>query len=156
MGEALLEQKWVHIQGQVDFPGGSEGKQFICNVEDPVPGSGRSPGEGNGYPLQSSCLENPMDRGTWGATVHGVTKSQIQLSTHTHSQPALESGAQMQYLLYLWKNFIQSFCQSFNCAKKKKKKKERKKKSTQITQQQQINIIQKGAKDLNRHSAHDQ
>ena len=44
-----------------------------------VPGSGRSPGEGNGNPLQYSCLENPMDRGTWRATVHGVAKSQTQL-----------------------------------------------------------------------------
>ena len=44
------------------------------------PGSGRSPGEGNGNPFQDSCLENPMDRGTWQAIVHGVAKSQIQLS----------------------------------------------------------------------------
>ena len=44
------------------------------------PGSERSPGEGNGNPLQYSCLENTMDRGAWQATVHGVTKSQIQLS----------------------------------------------------------------------------
>ena len=51
-----------------------------------IPGSGRSPGEGNGNPLQSSCLENPMDRGAWQATVHGVTKSQTclkRLSVHT-------------------------------------------------------------------------
>ena len=41
-----------------------------------IPGSGRSPGEGNGYPLQYSCLENPMDRGAWQAAVHGVAKSQ--------------------------------------------------------------------------------
>ena len=41
-----------------------------------IPGSGRSPGEGNGYPLQYSCLENPMDRGAWQAVVHGVAKSQ--------------------------------------------------------------------------------
>ena len=47
------------------FPGGSDGKEFTCNAEHPglIPGSGRSPGEGNGYPLQYSCLENPMDRG---------------------------------------------------------------------------------------------
>ena len=45
-----------------------------------VPGSGRSPGKGNGNPLQYSCLENPMDRGAWRATVHGVAKSQTQLS----------------------------------------------------------------------------
>ena len=48
-----------------------------------IPGSGRSPGEGNGNPLQYSCLENPMDRGAWWATVHGVTKSQTQLSNFT-------------------------------------------------------------------------
>ena len=49
----------------------------ICNTGDPgsFPGSARSPGEGNGYPLQYSCLENPMDRGAWRATVRGVTKS---------------------------------------------------------------------------------
>jgi len=45
-----------------------------------IPGSGRSPGGGNGSPFQYSCLENSMDRGAWQATVHGVTKSQTQLS----------------------------------------------------------------------------
>ena len=44
-----------------------------------IPGLGRSPGEGNGNPIQHSCLENPMDRGAWGATVHGVAKSRTQL-----------------------------------------------------------------------------
>ena len=48
-----------------------------------IPGSGRSPGEGNGNPLQYSDLENPMDRGAWQATVHGVAKSQTQLSDFT-------------------------------------------------------------------------
>ena len=49
-----------------------------------IPGSGRSPGEGNGNPLQYSCLGKPMDRGAWWATVHGVAKSKIPLSTaHT-------------------------------------------------------------------------
>ena len=59
------------------FPGGSEGKASACNVGDPglIPGSARSPGEGNGHPLQDSCLENPMDRGAWQATVHAVVKS---------------------------------------------------------------------------------
>ena len=49
-----------------------------CNARDmsSIPGSGRSPGEGNGNPLQYSCLENPMDGGAWWATVHGVAKSQ--------------------------------------------------------------------------------
>ena len=52
-----------------------------------IPGSGRSPGVGNGNPLQDSCLENSMDRGAWWATVHGVTKSQTRMSSwaHTHS-----------------------------------------------------------------------
>ena len=44
-----------------------------------IPGSGRSPGEGNGNPIQNSCLRNPMDRGAWWAAVHGVAKSQIRL-----------------------------------------------------------------------------
>ena len=48
-----------------------------------IPGLGRSPGEGNGNPLQYSCLENPMDRGAWWATVHGVAKSRTQLSDFT-------------------------------------------------------------------------
>ena len=54
------------------FPGGSEGKASACNVGDlgSIPGSGRHPGEGNGNPLQYSCLENPMDREAWWATVH--------------------------------------------------------------------------------------
>ena len=55
----------------LDFPGGSDGKASACNVGDPglIPGSGRSLGEGNGNPLQCSCLENPMDGGVWLATV---------------------------------------------------------------------------------------
>ena len=63
------------------FPGGSDGKESACNAGDPglIPGLGRSPGEGNGNPLQYSCLENSMDRGAWQATVHGVAKSQTQL-----------------------------------------------------------------------------
>ena len=50
-----------------DFPDGSEGKVSVCNTGDPglIPGSGRSPREGNGNPLQYHCLENPMDRGAW-------------------------------------------------------------------------------------------
>jgi len=57
--------------------GGSDGRESVCNARDPdlIPGLVRSPGEGNGYPLQYSCLENSMDRGAWGATVHGVAKS---------------------------------------------------------------------------------
>ena len=68
-----------------NFPGGSDGKASAYNAGDLglIPGSGRSPREGNGNPLQYSCLENPMDRGAWEATVHGVTKSRTQLSDFT-------------------------------------------------------------------------
>ena len=70
------------------FPGGSEGKVSACNAGDlgSIPGSGRSPGEGNGSPLQYSCLENPMDRGAWWATVYWVAKSWTRLSDFTFTK----------------------------------------------------------------------
>ena len=65
--------------------GGSEVKVSASNAGDlgSIPGSGRSPGEGNGNPLQYSCLENPMDGGAWWAIVHGVAKSRTRLSDFT-------------------------------------------------------------------------
>ena len=59
------------------FPGDADAKESACNAGNlgSIPGSGRSPGEGNGNPLQYSSLENPMDKGAWQATVHGVAKS---------------------------------------------------------------------------------
>ena len=59
------------------------GKESACNAGDPrsIPGSERSPGEGNGNPLQDSCLQNPMDRGAWQATVHGVARVGHDLAT---------------------------------------------------------------------------
>ena len=67
---------------KMGFPGGSDGKESACNAGELglIPGSGISPGEGDGYQLQYSCLENFMDRGAWEATVHGVTKSWTPLS----------------------------------------------------------------------------
>ena len=67
------------------FPGGTVVKNQLANAgeardADAIPGSGRSPGGGNGDPLQYSCLENSRDRGAWRALVHGVTKSGTQLS----------------------------------------------------------------------------
>ena len=64
------------------FLSGSDGKESNCNAGDLslIPGSGRSPGERNGYPLQYSCLENSMDRGAWWAIVHEIAKSWAQLS----------------------------------------------------------------------------
>ena len=72
---SLGENGYMHTQ--MGFPGGSDGKESACNAGDPgvIPGPGRSPREGNGYPLQNSCLENPMDKVAWQATVHGVTRS---------------------------------------------------------------------------------
>ena len=81
----LLMGKETKGQG---FPGVSAGRNLPANAGDAgsIPGLGRSPGEGNGNPLQYSSLENPMDRGDWQAMVHRVKKRQTQLrgfSTHT-------------------------------------------------------------------------
>ena len=64
------------------FPGSSVGKESACSAGDlgSIPGLGRSPGAGNGNPLQYPCLENLMDRGTWWAAIPGVSKSWAQLS----------------------------------------------------------------------------
>ena len=72
------------------FSSGLVGREFGYNAGDigdagSIPGLGTSPGEGNGNPLQDSCLENPMDRGAWQATVHRVAKSQTRLSDFTLS-----------------------------------------------------------------------
>ena len=79
------------------FPGGSEVKVSACNVGDlgSIPGSGRYPGEGNGNPLQYSCLENPMGGGAWWATVHEVAKSRTRLSdfTFTFKSGRIDAGA---------------------------------------------------------------
>ena len=67
------------------FPGGSDSKVSVYNAGDlgSIPGSGRSPGKGNGNLLQYYCLENSMDRGVWKATVHGIAKSRTRLSDFT-------------------------------------------------------------------------
>ena len=67
-----------HSKIRVGFPGGSDGKESACSAGDPglIPGSRRSSGEGNGNPLQYSCLENSVDRGAWWAIVPEVAKSQ--------------------------------------------------------------------------------
>ena len=84
------------------FPGGAEVKASASNAGDPgsIPGSGRSPGEGNGNPLQDSCLENSMDGGAWQATIHGVAKSQIRLSDITcfHFQTNFTTNAKLTSL----------------------------------------------------------
>ena len=69
------------------FPGGSDGKASAYDAGDPgsIPGSGRSPREGNGKPLQYSCLENPMDGEAWQATAHGIAKGRTGLRDFTSS-----------------------------------------------------------------------
>ena len=75
-----MDKENVVLYNGIYFPGGSDGKVSAYNVGDPcsqpeIPGLGRS-GEGNGNPLQYSCLENPMDGGAWSATVHAIANSQ--------------------------------------------------------------------------------
>ena len=68
--------------------GGTDGKESACSARDPgsIPGSGRSPGESNGNPLQYSCLENPMEGGAWWVTVRGVAESGTTERLHFHLQ----------------------------------------------------------------------
>ena len=77
---------WLSLRLHLGFPGGSEVKASACNAGDlgSIPGLGRSPREGNGNPLQYSCLENPMDGGAWWATVHRVAKSRTWLTDLTN------------------------------------------------------------------------
>ena len=86
------------IQG---FPGSSDVKVSACNAGDLglIPESGRSPGEGNGIPLQYSCLENPMDGGAWWPTVHGVAKSQTRLSDFTSLKDLIASCPAVHYYI---------------------------------------------------------
>ena len=72
----------ITVYREDGYPGSSDVKESACNAGDPgsITGSGRSPGEGNGNPLQYSCLQNFMNRGTWWATVHGVAQSRTRLS----------------------------------------------------------------------------
>ena len=82
--------QWITIGNRQwitrSFPGDSDGKEPACNAGDLclIPGLGRSPGEGNGYPLKYSCLENSMDRGAWWAIVRGVAEPWTQLSKDEH------------------------------------------------------------------------
>ena len=82
-GDKVKSPEDINIQctWNMGFPGSSDSRASAYSAGDlgSIPGSGRSPGEGNGNPLHYSCLENPMDRGAWWATIHGVAKSQTWL-----------------------------------------------------------------------------
>ena len=85
MESETVDQELRRTFKRYGFPGGSEVKASAPNAGDlgSIPGSGRSPGEGNGKPLQYSCLENPMGREAWWATVRGVAK-ESDSTEHTH------------------------------------------------------------------------
>ena len=97
-------------EGLVLFPGSASGKELTCQCRldrrhtGSIPGLGRSPGEGNGNPLQRSCLEDPGDRGAWWAIVHTVAQSWTQLkqrSTHTHTHSIFTELCNYWYCLIL-------------------------------------------------------
>ena len=79
----FLQQHYFLNKVYTVIPGGSDGKESACSAGDlgSIPGSGRSLGEGNGNPLQYSCLDNPIDTGAWWATVYGVARVGYNLAT---------------------------------------------------------------------------
>ena len=109
-GSRLGITEWGSVgRGQVcrGFPGSSVVKESACSAGDlaSIPGVGISSGEGSGYPLQHSCLENSMDRRAWQATVHGVAKSRTQLSnfTFTFHFHALEKKTATHSSVLAWR-----------------------------------------------------
>ena len=107
----LIYIHWIDLSG---FPSGSEGKASACNAGDlgSIPGSGISPGRGNGNPLQYSCLENSMDREAWQALVHWVAKSRTRLSDFTFP---LSSALNFWKLCLLSQSLSCTFPQASEC-----------------------------------------
>ena len=113
---------WVSIRARGGFPGGASAKESAYNTGDlgSILGLGRSPGGGNGNPLQYSCLVNPMDRGAWQAIVHGVTKSWTWLSKSKHERARIRGPGRIDnynfllisYLSYQWASFSLITCES--------------------------------------------
>ena len=102
---------------QQGFPGGSDGKESAHNAGDlsSIPGLERSPGEGNGYPLQYFCLEKSMDRRAWWATVHRVTKSEYDWTTsftlaNNNNKTHKSTTAEMNDLLNLQIQLLINVC----------------------------------------------
>ena len=96
----------------MDFLGGSVSKEFSCSAGDPnlIPGSGRSAGEGNGNPLQCSCLGNYIDREAWWTTVHGITKVRHALAIKTEKEKLkstiFQSTSLSIYYIYKYNLFL--------------------------------------------------
>ena len=88
-----MTKAFSFLNSPMGLPPSSVGKESTCNAGDPglIPGLGRSPGKGNGNPLQYSCLENPMDRVSWQATAHGVTRVRHNLVTKPPNSPIMQS-----------------------------------------------------------------
>ena len=102
LAEVVREHQRIRLNRRLCLTGASLVAQMVvsvCNAGDPgsIPGLGRSAGEGNGSPLQYSCLENPMDGGAWLATVHGVAKSRTRLSDFTTTISISCTGRQILY-----------------------------------------------------------
>ena len=102
---------------RMGLPWWLNGKEFPCNVGDvgSIPGSGRPPGGGHGNLLQCSCLEHPMDRGSWKAIIYGVSRSQTQLSTHTHTHTHTRTY-KMYLCLYLSNHILAANKVLINCS----------------------------------------
>ena len=93
----------------MSFPHGSVGKESICKGDTgSVPGSGRSPGEGSGNPLQCFSLESPVDGGDWGATVHGLTES-LTTTERLNTHSVMSAGVSHSTLRHLPRNQV-TFC----------------------------------------------
>ena len=107
---------YIYIYIYMSFPGGSDGKESTCNMRElcSTPGSGRSPGGDNGNPLQYSCLKNPMDRGTWWSSVHGIAKSRTWLScSHFIMWPSISTSRyQPKRYICPHKNLYVNICSS--------------------------------------------
>ena len=104
-GDDKRERNTYWFQANNAIPGGTDGKESACNPGDlgSIPRLGWSPGEENGYPLQYSCLENPMDRGAWWLTVCGVAESDIRVTNtyqanHTDYNISSQSGPLKHYM----------------------------------------------------------
>ena len=103
---------WDAVQCEMGCPGGSDGEESACNPEDLglIPGSGRSPGEGKGYPHLYSCLQNSTDRGAWRATVHGIAASDTtEQLTLSHFQCEIHTTFQR----LTWKKNVKNLMRHF-------------------------------------------